>query len=156
MNFRPATQQDAEKLTELTFAAKSYWQYPQEYLELWRKDLTITPEYLEKSTTVVAENQKQLLGYFSIVFEEEYPAGKFFLDNLFVNPTVIRQGIGAKLLQTAFEWCKAENVGELYVVSDPHAQEFYQTYGFEYLSERPTSILGRTLPLLVYSLEKQH
>jgi hypothetical protein len=36
---------NSERLTEIAFSAKKYWNYPNEYYEIWKNELTINEEY---------------------------------------------------------------------------------------------------------------
>ncbi len=108
MIFRNAVPDEAESLSKLTIDSKRYWDYPEEYLALWFEVLEMNSEYIGKNMVVVAEEGVDLLGYISII--EEPPEhvlevgnckvyGGFFLDNLFVDPSHIKQGIGESLPQ---------------------------------------------------------
>ena len=44
MNIRAATSEEAAELTRIAHEAKSYWGYPEHWLQRWDADLTITPE----------------------------------------------------------------------------------------------------------------
>ena len=41
-------------LTRIAYASKRYWGYPEEYIELWHEDLTVTPAKVEQDPTYVA------------------------------------------------------------------------------------------------------
>jgi GNAT superfamily N-acetyltransferase len=161
MIFRDAQPRDAKELTMLTFESKKYWGYPDTYMELWTDQLTITPEYIEKNKVVLALEDGQIAGYFSITREgpEEVlavgnyqMAGGYFLDNLFIRPDYIRTGLGKALLFKAFEHCREQKIELLHVYSDPHAQGFYEAMGAEHPGELPTKIPGRSLPIMLFRL----
>ena len=61
MNFalRPAIPDDAERLTALAREAKAHWGYPAAWLEVWRDALTITPDYIETHTVLVASTESE-------------------------------------------------------------------------------------------------
>jgi hypothetical protein len=42
MTIRQASQADCEILTEISVSSKNYWNYPKEYFEIWKDELTIT------------------------------------------------------------------------------------------------------------------
>lgn len=161
MIIREAQPQDAQELTALTFESKKYWGYPDASMELWTRELTITPQYIEKNKVTLALEGGQIAGYFSII--EEPPeevlqvgkyriAGGFYLDNLFIRPSFIRTGLGKKLLFLALDCCKERNVQLLHVYSDPNARGFYEAMGAEYLGDLPTKIPGRSLPIMLFRL----
>ena len=159
MIFRNALPEEANKLTELTLNSKKYWGYPDEWMAMWTDELTIHPEYIEKNMVVLAEENKQLLGYISIIehsssqivtFGGHHISGGFFLDNLFIHPSHIRKGIGEELINIAFVWCKEKQIKTLYVYSDPNAKGFYEKMGAECLGEVLSGDTGRAIPLLIF------
>ena len=162
MIFRTATPDEAVLITQLTLDSKRYWGYSEEQMKNWIDELTISPEYIERNMVFVAEISTYLVGYVSII--EEGPehildvgnykiSGGFFLDNLFIHPSHIRQGIGEKLLNIALNWCKEKEIKNLHVVSDPNAKDFYEKMGAICLGNLPSSIAGRYLPLMVFHIE---
>lgn len=50
IEFARSTPDEADFLSNLALESKAHWGYPQAQLELWRKDLRITPEYIEENT----------------------------------------------------------------------------------------------------------
>jgi len=159
MIFRNAVPEEAESITQLTLDSKRYWGYPEEYITIWTDEMTIRPSYIEKNMIVVAEENSELLGYVSIIEEPrkhvvkigDYKlSGGFFLDNLFIHPSYIRQGIGEKLIAIAFDWCKERRIKRLHVFSDPNAKGFYEKMGAVCLGELPSNNAGRPLPFLFF------
>ncbi len=57
---RPA---DADELTRLARLSKAHWGYPNDSLDLWQSDLTISPETIEGSIGYVAESAKAIIGF---------------------------------------------------------------------------------------------
>ena len=164
MNYRNARPYEAEMLTQLTLASKGYWGYPEEWMTRWTEELTVRPAYIEQNMVVLAEEDAELLGYVSIIEHApdrtvqvgEYAvSGGLFLDNLFVRPSHIRKGIGAKLAAIALDWCKERRIQALHVYSDPYAKGFYERMGAVYVGEVPTGIASRTLPFLVFRFDYQ-
>ena len=50
MEIRRAAIEDAGELTRVAHESKSHWGYPRRWIELWRDDLTITPEFITAMT----------------------------------------------------------------------------------------------------------
>ena len=46
--------EDAGALTEIAFAAKRHWDYPESWIRRWEEMLTIKPEYVVENQTFVA------------------------------------------------------------------------------------------------------
>ena len=161
MIFRNAIPEEANKITRLTLASKRYWGYSEEWIAGWTEELTVHPEYIEKNMVVLAEEKTELLGYISIIEHTqnqivkvgEYSlSGGFFLDNLFIHPLHIREGIGAKLTIIALDWCKKRQIKMLHVYSDPNAKGFYEKMGAVCFGEIVSGSFGRPLPFLVFKI----
>jgi len=159
VKIRKARSEESSRLTQIAFSAKRYWNYPEEYFEIWKNELTISGEYINKNLVYVAEVDGTAVGFFSIVeVTEDYWAGKvfvkkgFWLDNLFVIPEYIGKGIGRKLMQYAESLCREKGISSLSIFSDPNARGFYEKMGAVYKGETPSSIENRTLPLYEYNI----
>ena len=57
---------DAETLTQIAFAAKRHWNYPEPWIEQWRTELTITGQYIETHEVYAARVEGQLVGFYSL------------------------------------------------------------------------------------------
>ena len=159
MTFRDALPEEADALTRLTLASKRYWGYPEEWMAIWTEELTVRPAYIEKNMVVLAEEGGEFLGYVSVIQHapehkvevgERVILGGYFLDNLFVHPSRIREGIGAKLMAVALDWRRERRIEALYVCSDPNAKGFYEKMGGVCLGEVKSGPAGRSLPFLVF------
>lgn len=151
---RPAEDYENDILTELSFAAKRYWKYPEAYFDIWKPELTITSNYIKDNYVYVAEVAGQIVGYFSIVeVQEDFLVGEvllgkgFWLEHIFVLPEFIGRGIGTQLIDAAKTICAKENIRCLSILSDPYATGFYSKVGANYRDEVPSNIKGRTVSL---------
>jgi len=159
---RKAMPGDSAILTTISFAAKGYWQYPQEYYELWRDELTISSTYIEQHEVYLAETAGVIVGYCSLVeVEKDYLIGKvvvnhgFWLDHLFLLPEFIGKGIGTRLVQFIKDLCREKKIEKLQVFVEPKAKGFYDKIGAVYLRESASSIAGRTLPVYIINIDQQ-
>lgn len=157
---RKAFPEESETITEISFASKRFWNYPEEYFEIWKDELTITPEYIHKNIVTVAEFEGEVLGYYSIVKnEKDFWAGKAFvmegywLEHIFIRPEFIGKGIGSQLISHAQRTCKDFGVEKVYIFSDPNSKGFYHKIGANYLKESPSSVEGRTVSLFEIQLK---
>lgn len=154
ISFEKAHAADHMQLTDISFRAKRYWNYPARYLELWRDELTITEDYINKHLVYTARTEGMVLGYYSIVqAKEDILAGKVlmnrghWLEHLFIRPEFIGQGIGTKLIDHARAVCRMNGIARLYIFSDPHCEDFYKKLGATFLKKTESSIAGRLVPL---------
>lgn len=155
---RPATAFDCGALTALSFASKRYWGYPDSYFDVWKNELTVTPEYIRNNRVFAAVRDSGIIGYFSVTeVKESFYAGSvfvekgFWLGHLFIAPECIRKGVGAQLMDFAVRYCGENGIKRLRVFSDPNAAGFYEKCGAKFLYDSASSIEERTVP--VYEME---
>ncbi len=142
--------EEAGCLTEIAFAAKRHWVYPESWIEVWRKDLTVTPDYIECHEVFVATEAGKLIGFYALVTFE----GTTELDHLWVLPELIGKGIGSQLLKHALDKAAAVGVTVIEIVSDPNSEGFYLKAGAAKIGEVISEIEGkvRILPRLLLQI----
>ena len=98
----------------------------------------------------MAVENERLVAYYSLKQDGE----SLWLDNLWVLPEFMGQGIGKQLFRHALERCRARGVSILKIESDPNAQAFYEKLGACKMDEHHSTVDGqlRTLPILVVNL----
>ena len=138
-----ATPEDAETLTRIAVAAKAYWGYPPEWMERWATLLTITPDSIRVNHVYVARHAREIIGFYSLIARK--PA--FLLDDLWIEPSHIRQGIGQQLFQHAVRLAQALGAQQLELEAEPHAVGFYEKMGAHYVRDT-VSDFGRILPIM--------
>lgn len=152
-----ARPEEAQALTDISFTSKRYWDYPETYYIVWKDELTISPEYIEKNKVFAARTEEGLIGYCSVAHvEQDFHAGRVFvhkgywLEHIFILPEHLRKGIGSRLIGFVKGWCRQNGVEVLSIFCDPHACVFYDKLGALCLGEYPSSIDGRNV--LLYEL----
>ena len=148
---------DAEVLTDISFAAKKHWNYPDHYYDLWRDELTITKEYIQQNIVFKALYMDVIIGFYSITEnKEDFYSGDtfvkkgFWLEHLFIKPEYHKLGIGTLMMNHAKQVSRDLGITDLLIFVDPHAKGFYDKVGAAYLYESKSSIPGRMIP--VYGL----
>jgi GNAT superfamily N-acetyltransferase len=142
-----ATPNDTDSLTQIAIFAKRHWNYPEEWIQYWMtKGLVITPEYILANETWLAQIEDKSVAYYSLIKNDE----GLWLDNLWVLPEYIGQGIGKHLFNHALERCKALGTSVLKIESDPNAQSFYEKMGAKKVGESKSHLFGqeRILPVM--------
>lgn len=144
IHFLKAEADNASELSVITKRSKAYWGYTQQQIELWEADLTISEDQIGKETFYKAVKEGQTIGYYSW-----YSEGKdsVVLDNLFVLPEFIGQGVGALAL-SHFLQCVRPHFKRVVLYSDPHAEQFYARFGFTVIGKKETSVKGRFMPIM--------
>ncbi|HEQ71819.1 MAG TPA: hypothetical protein ENN69_04955 [Spirochaetia bacterium] len=75
--FRPARTADAAFLTALSFRAKAYWEYSEELMAVFRKELTVTDVYLRDNEAWIYEEKGRAFGWYALVFWPILTPGAF-------------------------------------------------------------------------------
>ena len=151
MKILRALPEDAQALSALAWRSKAYWGYPQEWMELWRDELSITPEQIQMNEVYKALDQDETIAWYSLVEQ----SSACILDNLWVSPERIGTGVGRILFRHAVH--RAERLGafRLQMTSDPNAMGFYVRMGAVLIGEELTP-LNRSLPLLSLDLPHEY
>ncbi|MEM8900594.1 MAG: GNAT family N-acetyltransferase [Bacteroidota bacterium] len=140
----PALESDHESLSALCKRSKAFWGYSPEQMKAWDEDLTISASFIQENIVMKALQNGQLIGFYSLVQKEN----EVWLDDLFIDPSVIGKGIGSILLEEAYEVVLKMEMNSLLLEADPHAEAFYLKKGFERVGEHASSIPGRVLPVM--------
>jgi GNAT superfamily N-acetyltransferase len=141
-----AKPEQAGTLTAITIASKRHWNYPESWIQVWLSSLTVTAEYILANETWVAVEDEKYVAYYSLKHDGEF----LWLDNLWVLPEFIGQGIGKGLFHHALEKSNALGATVLKIEADPNAQNFYEKMGARKIGEYRTEAGGqpRRLPIM--------
>lgn len=139
MNIRPAAESEAPLLSALAMRAKAHWGYPAEALEAWRCELAVSPEYIQAKPTFVAVDGDDVVGFYSLSPSQR----SWELDNLWVSPQFMHQGVGRALLSHALNTATRGGAREVTVDADPNAERFYLACGAVRRGEVPAPIPGQ-------------
>lgn len=142
---RRAVRSEASAISDLALRSKAHWGYNQKQMAVFADELRVTPAALRRHETFVAEDQERLLGFYSLA---SFEGDQIELGHLFVEPSALRGGVGRELLHHARINTTTTGYPALWILSDPNARAFYQRQGAEFVRDVPSSIPGRTLPLL--------
>lgn len=93
---------DLARLSEIAFAAKAYWEYPAEWLEEWRPQLTISESDLSGGMAFKLTPQATILGFYILREDGE----KLWLEHLWLDPSSIGNGFGRRLFEHAMATAK--------------------------------------------------
>jgi ribosomal protein S18 acetylase RimI-like enzyme len=151
VTFRSANRDDAPRLTALAREAKARWGYPAAWLEAWRDALTITPDYIERHTVLVASSESQPGSVIGMCALEDH-RDHLELAHLWVAPSAQGLGVGRALVKRALAIAARRRPGSVVrVESDPNAAGFYRRLGAREVGSMPAPMDGdpaRALPVL--------
>jgi N-acetylglutamate synthase-like GNAT family acetyltransferase len=150
MIFRSARPSDARRLTAIALAAKRHWGYPEEWLRMWREELTVTADRTREWAVWCAEVDGTVVGFCAL--SGEPPDGE--LEHLWVEPDSMGRGVGSGLFAHALETAAESGIQRLRIASDPHAEGFYLGRGARRIGSVPSTPAGRRLPLLEVRVER--
>ena len=149
-----AIDNDSNILTEISFAAKRHWNYPDKYYDLWKDELTITKDYIRQSILYKAQFGDLIVGFYSIVENKsDFYSGEtfvkkgFYLEHIFIRPEYHKFGIGRLMIDHAKKISENNGIDNLLIFVDPYAKGFYAKIGADYLYDSKSSIPGRLIPL---------
>ena len=125
------------------------WGYDDAFMLACRTELTLGPDELKSTHVQVAERGTIVVGLAQV----KVTGADADLLKLFVEPALLRSGVGALL----FEWAmaKARSLGAVRMVieADPGAAPFYERMGARHAGFAASqSIPGRVLPRLLVEL----
>lgn len=146
LSIRRASPADADVLTHIAISAKRHWGYPERWIEIWKPQLTFSPQYVEGNESWVAVMGETPLAFYTLQERQ----GNAWLENLWVLPEWMGQGIGKRLFLHALELARQRGYALLQLEADPNAMGFYEKMGMYKVGERYAEIEDqpRVLPLL--------
>jgi len=143
MKFRPAEIKDIEVLNQISLASKRYWNYPEEWIQRWKDDLSIKESDLVDLLIRVVTINDEVKGFCAIRKGDSY----YEVEHLWLLPETIGKGMGKILLSTSLESLMHQDLPIL-VEADPNAEAFYKKQGFVTYDKKESFPKGRYLPLM--------
>ena len=142
--------QEAAALSEIAFAAKAHWGYPKHWLEIWKPQLTFSPEYFEENESWAAEADGYPIAFYTLQEKD----GHAWIENLWVSPALIGKGVGKELFLHAAALSRRRGYKTLRLEADPNAVGFYEKMGMDKIGERHSEVEGqpRILPIMEMKL----
>jgi ribosomal protein S18 acetylase RimI-like enzyme len=147
LQIRRALPEEAELLSQIAIAAKAHWGYPRPWMEIWKPQVTFSPEYFEENEGWVAETSGSIPVAFYTLQEK---AGNAWIENLWVSPEFIGQGVGKRLFLHALELARQHGYKTLQLEADPNAVGFYEKMGMYKVGARHSEVENepRILPVM--------
>ena len=145
MKIEKANRTDAEKITDLTFRSKDYWNYGDKQIEEWKDDLTISSKYIDDNHVYKLTINDELIGFYAFQAENDKVVK---LNFLFVEPKHIGAGYGKRLMVDFLKRIEKTNYEKVTLDADPNAEKFYKRIGFKVVGKLKSSIKDRFLPIM--------
>jgi ribosomal protein S18 acetylase RimI-like enzyme len=150
IKIRPALPEEANILSHIAYSAKAHWGYPQRWMEIWKPQLTFSPEYFKDNENWVAEKDGTPIAFYTLLEKDS----KAWIENLWVLPEWIGKGIGRRLFLHALSRSRLNEYLILQLEADPNAVSFYKKQGMYKIGESLYEVEGqpRILPLMEIKL----
>ena len=149
---RQALPSEVEHLSELAFRSKSYWGYPDQFMQACLAELTIDKCYIDNNPTFVIEATRNAVGFYAL---ERISDSEVELSFLFVEPDFIGKGYGRKLITHAQKEALHLGYSKMIIQGDPNAERFYRSAGGLLVDTRKSaSIPNRELPIFCINLRE--
>ncbi|MGI8896805.1 MAG: GNAT family N-acetyltransferase [Pyrinomonadaceae bacterium] len=137
---RRAVGEDAAALTVIAHDAKRHWGYPEDWIQHWQEDLTISSDFISNNQVYVAERENEIIGFYALVVEDQQAE----LEHMWVAPKYIGTGVGKELFIHSMQIAAGDNVSEVEISADPNAEGFYERMGARRIGEESSEIDGQT------------
>src|SRR5215831_4000276 len=144
VQIRRAMPDEAAALTALAHAAKQHWNYPASWIESWKSDLTLTPDFIAHHEVFVAIVDGAIAGCSALVVSE----GLAELEHMWIRPEHMGQGVGRALFEHILDRAGAHGFSDIELSADPNAEKFYERMGARRVGDIPADMFGlaRVLP----------
>lgn len=150
---------DSERITQIAFASKRYWNYPIDFYDIWKAELTVNSDYIKSNNVFKVVYKESIIAFYSIVYvptsrwlRDIFILEGYWLDHFFVDPRYLNQGIGRLMINHIKKVSNELGVDNLRIFVDPFAKGFYDKIGASYLYDSKSSIPGRLIPVYELSI----
>lgn len=152
LEIRRATPDEADALTALAHAAKRHWNYPPEWIDSWKSDLTLSPEFIADNEVFVAILDGAIAGCCALAVNGSLAE----LEHMWIDPGHMGKGLGRALFERIAQRGADLGFSELELSADPHAESFYERMGAKRIGDVPADMFGhaRVLPRMRVDLNR--
>ena len=146
IQIRPVLPEEADLLSHIAFSAKAHWGYPKHWMEIWKPQLTFSSAYFAGIETWAAELDDIPIAFYTLEEKDDIA----WIENLWVLPEYIGQGVGRQLFLHALSRSRLKGHLVLQLTADPNAVGFYEKMGMYKVGEYRSEIDGqpRILPVM--------
>ena len=155
MRLRPARPDEADALGALCMRSKAHWGYDAAFMAACAPFLVVPAEAIARGDVEVAVDASDRPLAFAQLASRRGDAIE--LDKLFVEPGLIRAGLGILLLRWAMDTARRRGARRLVILADPDAAAFYEKAGARFLHMATSDVVpGRRLPFYEIPLPETH
>ena len=140
VQIRRATPDEAATLAAIAHAAKRYWGYPEDWIEHWKVDLTITPDFIADNEVFVAIVGDRIAGCCALVVNDSLAE----IEHMWIKPEYIGAGVGRALFEQVRDRAAERQLPALELSADPNAEGFYERMGATRIGDVRADMDGQT------------
>ena len=129
MVIRPAAVNEGERLRAIAVAARAVWGYDIESIRAWGETLDLVPDFPRSRSILVAEVHGEVVGWAGAMAR----GNTWWLDDLWVEPSWMRQRIGRRLFHAITAHGRAAGFARIAWETVPGAVGFYERMGARYV-----------------------
>lgn len=145
-----AREESLADINGLIARSKSHWSWPEGYLDKALSLHRISPAYVRRNHCFeVLDTRDKLVAFFAVAVD----GTRVLLDNLWVTPDLIGNGIGRQACEHVFRLAREQGWAQLWVLPDPPAEGFYLKTGFSDTGERVSSRVPGGPRFCVYRIQ---
>jgi len=135
METRSARESDLGTIEAVVRAAAMVWDEDRPFLEAHPDAIEVPVELVKRGQVRVAVQSEAVVGFSSYVISD---ATTWEVEDLFVRPDLMRQGIGRRLVDDMVASAVRAGCNRLEVTANPQALGFYEKLGFVAVGVVPT------------------
>jgi GNAT superfamily N-acetyltransferase len=149
---RRALPDEVVVLSKIAFSAKAHWGYPEQWMEIWKPQLTFSPAYFEQNEHWVVDGGGDPIAFYTLLEKGK----SAWIENMWVLPEYIGGGIGKRLFLHALTRSRLMGHLVLQLEADPNAVGFYEKMGMVQIGENNHPMEGqpRILPVMEIRLHQ--
>lgn len=136
---RSVAPDEGERLREIAIAAKEYWGYETDRLREWAAMGDFSAAGLRQKDFYIAAVEGRAVGWAAAIDRGEV----WWLDDLWIEPEWMGQGIGSRLFRHAAEQGRAAGAARMEWEAEPNALGFYEKMGGRYLRGSEAGVWDR-------------
>jgi GNAT superfamily N-acetyltransferase len=143
-----AASTDERRLREIAFAAKAGWGYERDRVAEWVDTLRLFGAVAPRAEIYLVERDGDLVGWMRLIPKD----GFCVLEDLWVEPTSQRGGIGSTLFRLAEDRARALGAQWLEWEAEPNAIGFYERRRGRHIRTTAPNEWGRVLQVMAVNL----
>jgi GNAT superfamily N-acetyltransferase len=134
--FKESSINDVDELNSIAFLSESYWGHGKDLMEIFKKEYSLTQEYLRNNKVFNMILDGNIIGFFAFNMSQEIPELEYF----YLKPEYIGKGYGRKLWKEAIEFCKNNKIKVFVFVAGAEVKNYYLKMGAEVIKTLPSKL----------------